>query len=580
MLATTSDSSKKCVFEGGLEPLLRLPETGSMAVKEKAATAIEAIITDPENTCMKRHTQIRGSEILSASVDIGNLPNHSSEIPSATRSRFCSNGPPAATAEAVTIATVPDAISSRPRLCSSVIGSGPSTPALPTPDPSFITCLPPANSTQRPVTHQVIVFTASAWIIARASPFVQISSSIRRSVQQPPRSVRSHLARPSRSSASSPPASKQHQHPADLSAPDPIAVVVTLDPAPALATVACIRNWTPSPSTSSIRNRTPSPRSDSLFSSFRRDRQRAASMPVSETHPPDLDAITTTPAAFVQICVIVSALIRCSNLGPTATVVGVGAEDDAETHPPALEQICTCIIQRWQSISPSAPFPSVLRSVRPTPPAPSPASIICVSAPSARLCFVCARPSSALGSPRSTASTQIRPSAAGVFYTIGRQHRTRTHLHQRTCICPSVARPVTTSSDQQRRRPTATVCPPLAVRPQPSFALNCRPVDSPFGEEGGAPYYGALTSVDDISSGPHISQSVDDISSRPHINQLVDDISSGLHISQLVGDISSKPYISDISSGPHISQSVDDINSGPHISQSVGDISSGRHISQ
>ncbi|KAL6009853.1 hypothetical protein ACLOJK_000284 [Asimina triloba] len=51
----------------------------------------------------------------------------SSEIPSATRFRFCSNGPPAATA----IVTVPDAISSHPRLCSSVVGIDPSTPLRP-----------------------------------------------------------------------------------------------------------------------------------------------------------------------------------------------------------------------------------------------------------------------------------------------------------------------------------------------------------------------------------------------------------------------------------------------------------------
>ncbi|KAL5999420.1 hypothetical protein ACLOJK_037705 [Asimina triloba] len=50
MLATASDSSRKCVFEeGGLGPLLRLLETGSMAVREKAAAAIEAITADPEN---------------------------------------------------------------------------------------------------------------------------------------------------------------------------------------------------------------------------------------------------------------------------------------------------------------------------------------------------------------------------------------------------------------------------------------------------------------------------------------------------------------------------------------------------
>ncbi|KAL5983999.1 hypothetical protein ACLOJK_018101 [Asimina triloba] len=41
------------------------------------------------------------------------------------------NGPPATAAEAIIIATVPDTISSRPRLCSRVVGVGPSTPVCP-----------------------------------------------------------------------------------------------------------------------------------------------------------------------------------------------------------------------------------------------------------------------------------------------------------------------------------------------------------------------------------------------------------------------------------------------------------------
>ncbi|XP_026409478.1 vacuolar protein 8-like [Papaver somniferum] len=51
LLVSSSDSSRKCVFEeGGLGPLLRLLETGSMYLKEKAAIAIEAITADPENS--------------------------------------------------------------------------------------------------------------------------------------------------------------------------------------------------------------------------------------------------------------------------------------------------------------------------------------------------------------------------------------------------------------------------------------------------------------------------------------------------------------------------------------------------
>ncbi|KAL5700062.1 hypothetical protein ACHQM5_025561 [Ranunculus cassubicifolius] len=50
ILANASDSSRNCVFEeGGLGPLLRLLESGSLGLKEKAAMAIEAITSDPEN---------------------------------------------------------------------------------------------------------------------------------------------------------------------------------------------------------------------------------------------------------------------------------------------------------------------------------------------------------------------------------------------------------------------------------------------------------------------------------------------------------------------------------------------------
>ncbi|KAI3985274.1 hypothetical protein MKX01_033588 [Papaver californicum] len=51
LLVSSSDASRKCVFEeGGLGPLLRLLESGSMYLKEKAAIAIEAITADPENS--------------------------------------------------------------------------------------------------------------------------------------------------------------------------------------------------------------------------------------------------------------------------------------------------------------------------------------------------------------------------------------------------------------------------------------------------------------------------------------------------------------------------------------------------
>ncbi|KAL6006709.1 hypothetical protein ACLOJK_032202 [Asimina triloba] len=69
----------------------------------------------------------------------------SSKIPLATRSRFCGNGPPAAAAEVVAIATIPDAISSGHRLCSSVVGVSPSTPVHPLPD-----CPPRSSLDSRP----------------------------------------------------------------------------------------------------------------------------------------------------------------------------------------------------------------------------------------------------------------------------------------------------------------------------------------------------------------------------------------------------------------------------------------------
>uniref|UniRef100_A0A5B6YKJ6 DUF7032 domain-containing protein n=1 Tax=Davidia involucrata TaxID=16924 RepID=A0A5B6YKJ6_DAVIN len=50
VLASANDQSKKCVFEeGGLGPLLRIIESGSMGLKEKAATAVESITADPDN---------------------------------------------------------------------------------------------------------------------------------------------------------------------------------------------------------------------------------------------------------------------------------------------------------------------------------------------------------------------------------------------------------------------------------------------------------------------------------------------------------------------------------------------------
>lgn len=50
VLASANDESRKAVFEeGGLGPLLRILETGSMSLKEKASAAVEAITADPEN---------------------------------------------------------------------------------------------------------------------------------------------------------------------------------------------------------------------------------------------------------------------------------------------------------------------------------------------------------------------------------------------------------------------------------------------------------------------------------------------------------------------------------------------------
>ena len=50
VLASANDESRKAVFEeGGLGPLLRILETGSTSLKEKASAAVEAITADPEN---------------------------------------------------------------------------------------------------------------------------------------------------------------------------------------------------------------------------------------------------------------------------------------------------------------------------------------------------------------------------------------------------------------------------------------------------------------------------------------------------------------------------------------------------
>ncbi|PSS14354.1 U-box domain-containing protein [Actinidia chinensis var. chinensis] len=51
ILASASEQSRNCVFEeGGLGPLLRIIESGSMGLKEKAAMAVEAITTDADNS--------------------------------------------------------------------------------------------------------------------------------------------------------------------------------------------------------------------------------------------------------------------------------------------------------------------------------------------------------------------------------------------------------------------------------------------------------------------------------------------------------------------------------------------------
>lgn len=50
VLASANQESMKAVFEeGGLGPLLRILETGSTALKEKAAIAVESITADPDN---------------------------------------------------------------------------------------------------------------------------------------------------------------------------------------------------------------------------------------------------------------------------------------------------------------------------------------------------------------------------------------------------------------------------------------------------------------------------------------------------------------------------------------------------
>ncbi|KAL6140788.1 hypothetical protein ACLB2K_059081 [Fragaria x ananassa] len=50
LLAATNDESRKAVFEeGGLGPLLRILESGTTTLKEKAAIAVEALTADLEN---------------------------------------------------------------------------------------------------------------------------------------------------------------------------------------------------------------------------------------------------------------------------------------------------------------------------------------------------------------------------------------------------------------------------------------------------------------------------------------------------------------------------------------------------
>ncbi|RAL42854.1 unnamed protein product [Cuscuta campestris] len=51
MLTCSSSQARKCVFdEGGLGPLLRLIESGSNIMKEKAAMAVESITSDPDHS--------------------------------------------------------------------------------------------------------------------------------------------------------------------------------------------------------------------------------------------------------------------------------------------------------------------------------------------------------------------------------------------------------------------------------------------------------------------------------------------------------------------------------------------------
>lgn len=50
ILATANEQSRKSVFEeGGLGPLLRIIESGSIVLKEKATVAVESITADPDN---------------------------------------------------------------------------------------------------------------------------------------------------------------------------------------------------------------------------------------------------------------------------------------------------------------------------------------------------------------------------------------------------------------------------------------------------------------------------------------------------------------------------------------------------
>ncbi|XP_019159261.1 PREDICTED: uncharacterized protein LOC109155979 [Ipomoea nil] len=50
MLASSSNQARNCVFEeGGLGPLLRVIDSGSMTMKENAALAVECLTSDPEN---------------------------------------------------------------------------------------------------------------------------------------------------------------------------------------------------------------------------------------------------------------------------------------------------------------------------------------------------------------------------------------------------------------------------------------------------------------------------------------------------------------------------------------------------